>query len=136
MLTDAEYEILCFVQGEHSRRRIDVLNNFIRKTDPKRTDALIKNLVDGGSLRMDLAQNVRIAPSGVSAMSMYEQAHNEKAEQRAEKARDDLKKAEDTKKQFKHDWRVALVSACVGAVLALVIEHLVDILIYVRVLFH
>ena len=136
MLTDAEYEILSFVQNEHSRKRTDILNHFIRDTAPARTDALIKNLADGGLIRMDLAQNVRVTPSGVSAMSMYEQIRDERADQSAAEIKKEVQRVKDRKQDRRDKWLVSIVSACCGSVLTLCVEHFDVLLVFLGKIFH
>lgn len=61
---------------------------------------------------------------------MFEQNQKERAEQKRKYDEQIAKADEDRKKQFKHDWLVAIFSAVIGFILGLIVEHFVDIVAF------
>lgn len=58
------------------------------------------------------------------------------SKQEAQKAEDELQRVLDLKKQRRHDWRIALVSAAVGAIFSFLCNNLHAIVLFFRELFH
>lgn len=71
-----------------------------------------------------------ITPLGTDALLAFEQDQEERAQQKREHDEQIAKADEDRKKQFKHDWLVAIFSAVVGFVLGLIAEHFINIIAF------
>lgn len=71
-----------------------------------------------------------ITPSGIDALLDFEQNQKERAEQKRKYDEQIAKADEDRKKQFKHDWLVAIFSAVIGFILGLIVEHFIDIVAF------
>ena len=94
-----------------------------------------KSLKDKGcfELRYSLKDNVTLcvlSTNGNDELYMFEQNQKERAEQKRKYDEQIAKADEDRKKQFKHDWLVAIFSAVIGFILGLIVEHFIDIVAF------
>lgn len=94
-----------------------------------------KSLKDKGCfeckyLLEDLSVFCVITTLGNDELYMFEQNQKERAEQKRKYDEQIAKADEDRKKQFKHDWLVAIFSAVIGFILGLIVEHFIDIVAF------
>ena len=69
----------------------------------------------------------------IEALRQSMDEHN--ARQATQEAKHNAESEVYRKKQLCHDWRVALVSAVVGVILTLIIEHFSDIIAFLKAFF-
>lgn len=77
-----------------------------------------------------------LTQDGATQLKSVEDTDNDRAEQERKYNEQIAKADEDRKKQFRHDWGTAIVSAVFGAVLTLIVEHFSDILAFFSGLSH
>jgi len=77
------------------------------------------------------ALNAVLTPRGEAAIlehkNKLEQREREKSEQAAQRAADRAFADENTQKQFKHDWRIAIFETFTGFILGAIADHFLDI---------
>ncbi|NLW82776.1 MAG: hypothetical protein GXY42_14060 [Desulfovibrionales bacterium] len=76
------------------------------------------------------------AIKGTQLLQQAYQQRQQDAKEEAQRVADAAQRKQDAKQQRRHEWRLSLVSACVGAVLTLLIEHFHEVLVFLRALFH
>ena len=70
-----------------------------------------------------------ITPLGLELKERFEYQREERAAEAREKEEDRAQKVVDSEKQRRHNWLVALVSACCGSIITLIVEHFDEILV-------
>ena len=73
---------------------------------------------------------------GKDFVESQEELHQRQKAEAEQHASDEAKSISDRKKQFRHDWRVSVISAMVGAILTLIVEHFQAVLAFLREAFH
>lgn len=58
------------------------------------------------------------------------------AAQKSKQDQDDAKRVHDLKKQRRHEWCIALVSAAIGAIFSLLVDNFQPVIIFIRDFFH
>ena len=72
----------------------------------------------------------------LSFISHLDNESKQRAQKRAEENENDAKANVEQVKQWRHEWRIALVSACASSILTLLIEHFTEILVFIKEFFH
>lgn len=72
----------------------------------------------------------------LSFISHLDNDSKQRAQKRAEENENDAKANVEQMKQWRHEWRIALVSACASSILTLLIEHFTEILVFIKEFFH
>lgn len=72
----------------------------------------------------------------LSFISHLDNESKQRAQKRAEENENDAKANVEQMKQWRHEWRIALVSACASSILTLLIEHFTEILVFIKEFFH
>lgn len=88
ILSDREYEIVCFVRNVHRTTRTDVVNHFSPEKRCVETNNLISSLSSREVLSVDLSGNVSLTSHGFSVLSRSEDVRREKAKEEKEKSLD------------------------------------------------
>lgn len=105
---------------------------------------LVSALAKQKLLWVDAAGNIRLEPAGYAALAAKEEEFQRQRQQRAyEDAARSAERAyfdQQTQKQFRHDWRIAVFELIGGFILGAVADHFFDIVGYAaglwRSLFH
>lgn len=92
----------------------------------------LNELVRFGVVRSNTIDTVQLSLSFISHLDNESKQY---AQKRAEKNEDDAKANVEQVKQWRHEWRIALVSACASSILTLLIEHFTEILVFIKEFF-
>ena len=122
MLTDSEYKLL------KKMRDLGGLDEDSLSREESETIRLISSRYYYPSPR---SGRLIITRAGEIAMKEYEellrQKEEEEADRQAQRAEDILQAEINTRKQFRHDWRIAIFETCAGFILGAVFDHFFDI---------
>ena len=94
---------------------------------------VLNELVRFGVVRSNTIDTVQLS---LSFMSHLDNESKQRAQKRAEENENDAKANVEQMKQWRHEWRIALVSACASSILTLLIEHFTEILVFIKEFFH
>lgn len=131
MLSNREYEILEWIKQHSNAGRFEIINAFDPRNRCNETDRLLDALLASGHLRLRhpskdiLSQYFLLAPLGESALSAkydFDKAAIVQTE----------KEQAQSKRNRRHDWGVAIVSAIVGSLLTLLVEHFDELIALFR----
>jgi hypothetical protein len=101
------------------------------------SDSVVKQLFSLGYIDSDMSYNVLIKAPGRIALEAHKQECKQQQAQEQQRLADKAERISDRKQQFRHDYRISLFSALIGAVIVLIIEHFQEILAFLRkVFFH
>ena len=81
---------------------------------------VLNELVRFGVVRSNTIDTVQLS---LSFISHLDNESKQRAQKRAEENENDAKANVEQVKQWRHEWRIALVSACASSILTLLIEH-------------
>lgn len=93
---------------------------------------VLNELVRFGVVRSNTIDTVQLS---LSFISHLDNESKQRAQKRAEENENDAKANVEQVKQWRHEWRIALVSACVSSILTLLIEHFTEILVFIKEFF-
>ena len=93
----------------------------------------LNELVRFGVVRSNTIDTVQLS---LSFISHLDNESKQRAQKRAEENENDAKANVEQMKQWRHEWRIALVSACASSILTLLIEHFTEILVFIKEFFH
>ena len=94
---------------------------------------VLNELVRFGVGRSNTIDTVQLS---LSFISHLDNESKQRAQKRAEENENDAKANVEQVKQWRHEWRIALVSACASSILTLLIEHFTEILVFIKEFFH
>lgn len=94
---------------------------------------VLNELVRFGVVRSNTIDTVQLS---LSFISHLDNESKQRAQKRAEENENDAKANVEQVKQWRHEWRIALVSACASSMLTLLIEHFTEILVFIKEFFH
>lgn len=94
---------------------------------------VLNELVRFGVVRSNTMDTVQLS---LSFISHLDNESKQRAQKRAEENENDAKANVEQMKQWRHEWRIALVSACASSILTLLIEHFTEILVFIKEFFH
>ena len=94
---------------------------------------VLNELVRFGVVRSNTIDTVQLS---LSFISHLDNESKQRAQKRAEENENDAKANVEQVKQWRHEWRIALVSACASSILTLLIEHFTEILAFIKEFFH
>lgn len=94
---------------------------------------VLNELVRFGVVRSNTIDTVQLS---LSFISHLDNESKQRAKKRAEENENDAKANVEQMKQWRHEWRIALVSACASSILTLLIEHFTEILVFIKEFFH
>lgn len=94
---------------------------------------VLNELVRFGVVRSNTIDTVQLS---LSFISHLDNESKQRAQKRAEENENDAKANVEQMKQWRHEWRIALVSACASSILTLLIEHFTEILVFIKEFFH
>ena len=94
---------------------------------------VLNELVRSGGGRSNTIDTVQLS---LSFISHLDNESKQRAQKRAEENENDAKANVEQMKQWRHEWRIALVSACASSILTLLIEHFTEILVFIKEFFH
>ncbi len=94
---------------------------------------VLNELVRFGVVRSNTIDTVQLS---LSFISHLDNESKQRAQKRAEENENDAKANIEQMKQWRHEWRIALVSACASSILTLLIEHFTEILVFIKEFFH
>lgn len=94
---------------------------------------VLNELVRFGVVRSNTIDTVQLS---LSFISHLDNESKQRAQKRAEENENDAKANVEQVKQWRHEWRIALVSACASSILTLLIEHFTEILVCIKEFFH
>lgn len=94
---------------------------------------VLNELVCFGVVRSNTIDTVQLS---LSFISHLDNESKQRAQKRAEENENDAKANVEQVKQWRHEWRIALVSACASSILTLLIEHFTEILVFIKEFFH
>ena len=94
---------------------------------------VLNELVRFGVVRSNTIDTVQLS---LSFISHLDNESKQRAQKRAEENENDAKANVEQMKQWRHEWRIALVSACASSILTLLIEHFTEILVFIMEFFH
>lgn len=94
---------------------------------------VLNELVRFGVVRSNTIDTVQLS---LSFISHLDNKSKQRAQKRAEENENDAKANVEQMKQWRHEWRIALVSACASSILTLLIEHFTEILVFIKEFFH
>ena len=92
---------------------------------------VLNELVRFGVVRSNTIDTVQLS---LSFISHLDNESKQRAQKRAEENENDAKANVEQMKQWRHEWRIALVSA--SSILTLLIEHFTEILVFIKEFFH
>lgn len=78
----------------------------------------------------------QISEKGREYLHSLEQINKENAEKERKYNEQIAKADKDRKEQLRHNWRVYITSAIVGSITTLIVEHFIDILLFLSSFFH
>lgn len=93
---------------------------------------VLNELVRFGVVRSNTIDTVQLS---LSFISHLDNESKQRAQKRAEENENDAKANVEQMKQWRHEWRIALVSACASSILTLLIEHFTEILVFIKEFF-
>lgn len=93
---------------------------------------VLNELVRFGVVRSNTIDTVQLS---LSFISHLDNESKQRAQKRAEENENDAKANVEQVKQWRHEWRIALVSACASSILTLLIEHFTEILVFIKEFF-
>lgn len=93
---------------------------------------VLNELVRFGVVRSNTIDTVQLS---LSFISHLDNESKQRAQKRAEENENDAKANVEQVKQWRHEWRIALVSACTSSILTLLIEHFTEILVFIKEFF-
>lgn len=140
-MTDIKYKILetLYNAPDRSMRRYDLARRFPKQQDE--ADKVIGELLDSQNhyIICRYSNLIEMTSVGIDTYESERQRREERAQQAAEKADEERAKAiqteKDKKQQFRHDFIVGAVSACIGSAFTLVIEHFPELISAISSLF-
>lgn len=144
LITDVRYPILDALDKAAGHMGYVDLLNTLRKTtkmSPRQTTELLNGMRDTDLISGAFTSYgyVRLEPDGTQLLLQLRadaEKNRKDAEQAAAKEIEDAaNRSVDQKKQWRHEWRIALVSAAFGSVVTLCIEHFNEILVRTAQLF-
>lgn len=94
---------------------------------------VLNELVRFGVVRSNTIDTVQLS---LSFISHLDNESKQRAQKRAEENENDAKANVEQMKQWRHEWRIALVSACASSILTLLIEHFTEILVFIKEFSH
>lgn len=94
--------------------------------------SVLNELVRFGVVRSNTIDTVQLS---LSFISHLDNESKQRAQKRAEENENDAKANVEQVKQWRHEWRIALVSACASSILTLLIEHFTEILVFIKEFF-
>ena len=94
---------------------------------------VLNELVRFGVVRSNTIDTVQLS---LSFISHLDNESKQRAQKRAEENENDAKANVEQVKQWRDEWRIALVSACASSILTLLIEHFTEILVFIKEFFH
>ena len=94
---------------------------------------VLNELVRFGVGRSNTIDTVQLS---LSFISHLDNESKQRAQKRAKENENDAKANVEQVKQWRHEWRIALVSACASSILTLLIEHFTEILVFIKEFFH
>ena len=94
---------------------------------------VLNELVRFGVVRSNTIDTVQLS---LSFISHLDNESKQRAQKRAEENENDAKANVEQVKQWRHEWRIALVSACASSILTLLVEHFTEILVFIKEFFH
>lgn len=94
---------------------------------------VLNELVRFGVVRSNTIDTVQLS---LSFISHLDNESKQRAQKRAEENENDAKANVEQVKQWRYEWRIALVSACASSILTLLIEHFTEILVFIKEFFH
>lgn len=94
---------------------------------------VLNELVRFGVVRSNTIDTVQLS---LSFISHLDNESKQRAQKRAKENENDAKANVEQMKQWRHEWRIALVSACASSILTLLIEHFTEILVFIKEFFH
>lgn len=94
---------------------------------------VLNELVRFGVVRSNTIDTVQLS---LLFISHLDNESKQRAQKRAEENENDAKANVEQVKQWRHEWRIALVSACASSILTLLIEHFTEILVFIKEFFH
>lgn len=94
---------------------------------------VLNELVRFGVVRSNTIDTVQLS---LSFISHLDNESKQRAQKRAKENENDAKANVEQVKQWRHEWRIALVSACASSILTLLIEHFTEILVFIKEFFH
>ena len=93
---------------------------------------VLNELVRFGVVRSNTIDTVQLS---LSFISHLDNESKQRAQKRAKENENDAKANVEQVKQWRHEWRIALVSACASSILTLLIEHFPEILVFIKEFF-
>lgn len=93
---------------------------------------VLNELVRFGVVRSNTIDTVQLS---LSFISHLDNESKQRAQKRAKENENDAKANVEQVKQWRHEWRIALVSACASSILTLLVEHFTGILVLIKMLF-
>lgn len=121
MISSAEYRLFCRVRDK------DPELNHLEGEEQRIMHASLKSSL----VRPDSNGNLYLPDKTVVLMSRYEEhlkkEREEHARRNADREADRAYADENTQKQFKHDWRIAIFEAFTGFILGAIADHFLDI---------
>jgi hypothetical protein len=93
---------------------------------------VLNELVRFGVVRSNTIDTVQLS---LSFISHLDNESKQRAQKRAKENENDAKANVEQVKQWRHEWRIALVSACASSILTLLIEHFTEILVFIKEFF-
>lgn len=93
---------------------------------------VLNELVCFGVVRSNTIDTVQLS---LSFISHLDNESKQRAQKRAKENENDAKANVEQVKQWRHEWRIALVSACASSILTLLIEHFTEILVFIKEFF-
>lgn len=93
---------------------------------------VLNELVRFGVVRSNTIDTVQLS---LSFISHLDNESKQRAQKRAEENENDAKANVEQVKQWRHEWRIALVSACASSILTLLVEHFTEILVFIKEFF-
>ena len=94
---------------------------------------VLNELVRFGVVRSNTIDTVQLS---LSFISHLDNESKQRAQKRAKENENDAKANVEQVKQWRHEWRIALASACASSILTLLIEHFTEILVFIKEFFH
>lgn len=135
-MTDREYALLSFIQANDHPWWTDVLNGFDPK-DSQENQSILKAMLGGMIEKTDKVSKpplcrIRLTGPGILALRAERERRVREALLLESAEKDASRHSDELRSQRRHDWRVALAGAAVGAILgvagALLTQYLSSLL--------
>jgi len=127
---EAYQALLPFLDGPQIIKKLSSRQKTLAK------DKLIECIHTGWFDAPYIGKTWAITDDGRDAIRLFEQRREEAAKQEAKENEDRAQRATDRKEQRRHEWRIAIFSACAASIITLLLEHYEIILVFLRELFH